>query len=84
MHGDRRHLRRRYGVLKLAFARPRLFAAIAAMQPMLEPGLVESGVGPRNRLPHAAGGPPRLIGPTRDPALGVEQSRQPSARECAA
>jgi len=27
-----------YGALKLAFARPQLFAGVAAMQPMLEPG----------------------------------------------
>ncbi|MGA3240962.1 MAG: alpha/beta hydrolase-fold protein [Bryobacteraceae bacterium] len=58
-----------YGALKLAFAHPRLFAAVAAMQPMLEPGLRESDVGPRNRLHHSAGGPPQLIGPARDPSL---------------
>ena len=58
-----------YGALKLAFARPEMFAAIAAMQPMLEPGLRESDVGERNRLHHAAGGPPQLIGPARDAAL---------------
>jgi S-formylglutathione hydrolase len=58
-----------YGALKLAFARPALFAAVAAMQPMLEPGLRESDVGPRNRLHHSAGGPPRLIGPARDSSL---------------
>jgi S-formylglutathione hydrolase len=58
-----------YGALKLAFAHPGIFAAVAATQPMLEPGLRESGVGARNRLHHAAGGPPQLIGPTRDAAL---------------
>jgi S-formylglutathione hydrolase len=58
-----------YGALKLAFARPRLFAGVAAMQPMLEPGLHESDVGPRNRLHHSSGGPPQLIGPGRDPLL---------------
>jgi S-formylglutathione hydrolase len=58
-----------YGALKLAFARPELFASVAAMQPMLEPGLRESDVGARNRLHHAAGGPPKLIGPERDAAL---------------
>lgn len=57
-----------YGALKLAFARPELFRAVAAMQPMLEPGLRESEVGGRNRLHHVAGGPPQLIGPTRDAA----------------
>jgi S-formylglutathione hydrolase len=39
------------------------------MQPMLEPGLRESDVGPRNRLHHASGGPAQLIGPARDPSL---------------
>ncbi|HEV2447386.1 MAG TPA: alpha/beta hydrolase-fold protein, partial [Candidatus Sulfopaludibacter sp.] len=58
-----------YGALKLAFAQPRLFAAVAAMQPMLEPGLRESDVGPRNRLHHSAGGPPQLVGPTRNAAI---------------
>ncbi|HEX3748330.1 MAG TPA: alpha/beta hydrolase-fold protein [Bryobacteraceae bacterium] len=58
-----------YGALKLAFARPDLFTAVAAMQPMLEPGLHASHSGTRNRLHHAAGGPPQLIGPARDAAL---------------
>jgi len=67
-----------YGALKLAFMRPHLFAAVAAMQPMLEPGLRESDVGPRNRLHHSAGGPTQLIGPTRDPALW--ESNNPANR----
>ena len=58
-----------YGALKLAFAQPQLFAAVAAMQPMLEPGLGEPDAGPRNRLHHSAGGPPQLIGSARDAAL---------------
>jgi S-formylglutathione hydrolase len=58
-----------YGALKLAFARPRLFAGVAAMQPMLEPGLHEFNVGPRNRIHHSSGGPPQLVGPGRDPLL---------------
>ncbi len=58
-----------YGALKLAFRRPDLFAAVAAMQPMLEPGLRADEAGPRNHLHHVAGGPPRLIGPQRDPVL---------------
>jgi S-formylglutathione hydrolase len=58
-----------YGALKLAFARPEMFAAVAAMQPMLEPGLRESDVGARNRLHHVAGGPPELVGARRDGAL---------------
>ena len=32
-------------------------------------GTPGSDVGPRNRLHHSAGGPPQLIGPSRDPSL---------------
>jgi S-formylglutathione hydrolase len=67
-----------YGALKLAFTRPQLFVAVAAMQPMLEPGLRESDVGLRNRLHHSAGGPPQLIGPARDPSLW--ESNNPANR----
>jgi S-formylglutathione hydrolase len=70
-----------YGALKLAFARPDLFAAVAAMQPMLEPGLRESDVGARNRLHHSAGGPRQLIGPTRDPGLWESNNPANRARE---
>jgi S-formylglutathione hydrolase len=58
-----------YGALKIAFAYPELFAAVTAMNPMLEPGLVDASVGARNRIHHASGGPERLIGPSRDPGL---------------
>jgi S-formylglutathione hydrolase len=58
-----------YGALKLAFARPEMFAAVAAMQPMLEPGLREADVGARNRLHHTAGGPAQLVGAARDAAI---------------
>lgn len=67
-----------YGALKLAFAHPHLYAAVAAMQPMLEPGLRASDSGPRNRLHHSAGGPPQLIGPGRDP--GLWESNNPANR----
>ena len=67
-----------YGVLKLAFLYPQVFKAVAAIQPMLEPGLRESDVGPRNRLHHIAGGPPQLIGPARDRALW--ESNNPANR----
>jgi len=70
-----------YGALKLAFARPQLFGAVAAMQPMLEPGLREPEVGPRNRLHHAAGGPPQLIGPARDTTLWEANNPANRARE---
>jgi S-formylglutathione hydrolase len=58
-----------YGALKMAFTRPSLFGAVAAMQPMLEPALHESDVGPRNRLHHTAGGPAKLIGSSRDASV---------------
>lgn len=70
-----------YGALKLAFAHPHLFEAVAAMQPMLEPGLRESDVGLRNRLHHAGGGPPQLIGPARDPLLWESNNPANRARE---
>ena len=67
-----------YGALKLAFAYPSRFDVVAAMQPMLEPGLRESDVRPRNRLHHLAGGPPQLIGPGRDPLMW--ESNNPANR----
>jgi S-formylglutathione hydrolase len=67
-----------YGALKLAFLYPDVFTAVAAIQPMLEPGLCESDVGARNRLHHTAGGPQQLIGPARDPALW--ESNNPANR----
>ena len=67
-----------YGALKLAFARPDLFAAVAVMEPMLEPGLREADVGARNRLHHSVGGTPLLIGPGRDAALW--ESNNPANR----
>jgi S-formylglutathione hydrolase len=70
-----------YGALKLAFARSDVFTGVAAMQPMLEPGLRESDVHPRNRLHHAAGGPPELVGPSRDPSLWESNNPANRARE---
>jgi S-formylglutathione hydrolase len=67
-----------YGALKLAFLYPHVFAAVAAMQPMLEPGLRESDIGPRNRLHHSAGGLPQLIGPARD--AGLWELNNPASR----
>ncbi len=67
-----------YGALKLAFGRPHIFEAVAAMQPMLEPGLHESDVRLRNRLHHSAGGPKQLIGPSRDASLW--ESNNPANR----
>jgi len=58
-----------YGALKMAFAYPEQFAAVAVMNPMLEPGLSDTQIGARNKIHHATGGPPRLIGPARDPEV---------------
>jgi S-formylglutathione hydrolase len=58
-----------YGALKMAFAYPERFAAVAVMNPMLEPGLSDSQIGARNKIHHATGGPPRLIGPARNPEV---------------
>jgi S-formylglutathione hydrolase len=58
-----------YGALKIAFAHPEQFAAVAVMNPMLEPGYRDSEIGARNRLHHSSGGPARLVGPARDPEL---------------
>ncbi|HEX4164266.1 MAG TPA: alpha/beta hydrolase-fold protein [Bryobacteraceae bacterium] len=59
-----------YGALKIAFAQPTSFDAVAVMQPMLEPGLCESEVGQWNRLHHSAGGPPPLVGESEIPCCG--------------
>jgi S-formylglutathione hydrolase len=58
-----------YGALKIAFAHPELFAAVTAMNPMIEPALSDAAISARNRIHHASGGPARLIGPSRDPDL---------------
>jgi S-formylglutathione hydrolase len=55
-----------YGALKTAFAHPETFGVVAAMQPMLEPGLRDADIGARNRLHHVSGGPPALVGADRD------------------
>ncbi|MBZ5601807.1 MAG: prolyl oligopeptidase family serine peptidase [Acidobacteriia bacterium] len=67
-----------YGALKIAFAYPEEFAAVAAMNPMMEPGFTDAEIGARNRLHHTSGGPARLIGPSRDPELFA--SNQPATR----
>ncbi|MGD1091492.1 MAG: alpha/beta hydrolase-fold protein [Bryobacteraceae bacterium] len=67
-----------YGALKLAFARPDQFCAVAAIQPILEPGLRDEQIGARNRIHHASGGPPELIGPARD--AKVVEANNPANR----
>ncbi len=49
-----------YGALKTAFAHPDRFGIVAAIQPMLEPGLRDVEVGARNRIHHVSGGPPKV------------------------
>jgi len=58
-----------YGALKIALSRPDQFVAVAAVQPILEPGLSDQDIGARNRIHHASGGPPELVGPQRDPTV---------------
>ena len=58
-----------YGALKIAFAYPELFSAVAAMEAVLEPGLCDDQITARNKLHHESGGPVRLIGPQRDADL---------------
>lgn len=67
-----------YGALKIAFAHPEQFAAVAAMNPMMEPGYADAEIGARNRIHHTSGGPPRLIGPARD--SGLFAANQPATR----
>jgi S-formylglutathione hydrolase len=55
-----------YGALKIAFAHPDRFAAVAAMSPVVEPGTSVHDITARNTLHHFAGGPSRLIGTNRD------------------
>jgi S-formylglutathione hydrolase len=59
-----------YGALKIAFATPEAFAAVAAVEPMIEPALRASDVHARNRF-FAWGddNPAVLLGPDRDPGL---------------
>ena len=58
-----------YGALKAAFAHADRFAAVAAMQPMVEPGFRDAEIGARNRLHHLSGGPANLVGVGRDRTL---------------
>ncbi|HLJ46647.1 MAG TPA: alpha/beta hydrolase-fold protein [Bryobacteraceae bacterium] len=67
-----------YGALKVAFAYPERFQAVAAMQPMLEPGFHDADIGARNRIHHPSGGPAGLIGAGRDPA--VFEANNPASR----
>src|SRR5882757_3630460 len=66
-----------YGSLKIAFSRPDQFAAVAVIQPLLEPGFHDSDIGARNRLHHMVGGPRELLGANRD---AVFEANNPANR----
>jgi S-formylglutathione hydrolase len=67
-----------YGALKLAFARPDLFDAVAAISPMLEPTVDAAAVRPRNRHHYPPEVPRALLGPERNVVL--YRSDHPVAR----
>lgn len=58
-----------YGALKIAFARPTLLAAVAAVSPMVEPAFEASQVQLRNRYHYPAQVPQALLGADRDAEL---------------
>ena len=59
-----------YGSLKVAFARPDRFAAVAALEPALEPALRAADLGARNRFSFPkTGSAQELVGDNRDPTL---------------
>ena len=61
-----------YGALKIAFARPERFAAVAAINPMLEPGYRDAEIGARNRIHHTSGGRQYLLALRLLPSMYVE------------
>lgn len=58
-----------YGALKIALSRPQQFAAVAAISPMLEPGVTANEVPLRNRYHYPPEVPQALLGAKRDAAL---------------
>lgn len=58
-----------YGALKIALSRPAMFAAVAAIAPMIEPTLNANATRPRNRYHYPPTVPAALLGPARDAAL---------------
>jgi S-formylglutathione hydrolase len=58
-----------YGALKIAFAEPRAFRAVAALAPMVEPSLRANGTPLRNCFHYPPEVPQALLGPERDAAL---------------
>ena len=74
-----------YGALKIAFARPEPFAAVAAIAPMVEPSTDADATPLRNRWHYPPQCPAALVGPQRDAALfqadhPVTRARRHAAR----
>ncbi len=68
-----------HGSLKIAFARPDEFAAVAALEPAIEPGFRATDSTPRSRVYYLGGGnTDRLFGPDLDAALF--EANSPAAR----
>lgn len=67
-----------YGALKLAFARPLQFTAVAAVSPMVEPAFEANACPVRNRFHYPPEVPQALLGPARDALL--YQRDQPASR----
>lgn len=65
-----------FGALKIAFAEPERFGAVAAIAPMIEPGLKDVPL--RNRFGYPRELPSELLGPDRDPAVMARE--HPAAR----
>lgn len=58
-----------YGALKIAFARPDVFGAVAAVAPMIEPSTCANGTPLRNRFHYPPEVPDALLGERRDARL---------------
>lgn len=68
-----------HGCLKIAFARPTEFAAVAALEPAIEPGFRAGDSTARSRVYYLGGGnTDRMLGPDRDDALF--EANSPAAR----
>ncbi len=67
-----------HGSLKIAFAHPDIFAAVAALEPAIEPGFTSDEPPPRSRFYYPGGGPDEMIGASRDPTIFAANS--PAAR----
>lgn len=70
-----------YGALKIAFAQPESFVAVAAIGPMIEPSVDAHAVPLRNRCHYPSDVPTALLGPERDAALFGRDHPAARARE---